>query len=182
MKNLYIFVFIFLFTTNSTATIKENIIQNLKNIYNISFNFEQNINGKIENGKCVILYPKKINCIYDSTNKKILVSNGKSLVIKTKNSYYRYSLKKTSLNLILNKEFLLKKIRATNGREIDNKFINYKFQEEENEINIFFDKKNFNLIGWQTLDIYQNLSITYLNSIIKNQKLNKKLFILPEQN
>ena len=131
MKNLYIFVFIFLFTTNSTATIKENIIQNLKNIYNISFNFEQNINGKIENGKCVILYPKKINCIYDSTNKKILVSNGKSLVIKTKNSYYRYSLKKTSLNLILNKEFLLKKIRATNGREIDNKFINYKFQEEE---------------------------------------------------
>ena len=182
MKNLYIFVFIFLFTTNSTATIKENIIQNLKNIYNISFNFEQNINGKIENGKCVILYPKKINCIYDSTNKKILVSNGKSLVIKTKNSYYRYSLKKTSLNLILNKEFLLKKIRATNGREIDNKFINYKFQEEENEINIFFDKKNFNLIGWQTLDIYQNLSITYLSKLKKNIVLKKNIFKLPLPN
>ena len=29
-----------------------------------------------------------------------------------------------------------------------------------------------NLIGWQTLDIYQNLSITYLNSIIKNQNIN----------
>ena len=91
-------------------------------------------------------------------------------------------LKKTPLNAILNKEFLLNKIKSSNGREIDNKLINYKFLEDESEINVFFDKKSFNLIGWQTLDIYQNLSITYLNSIVKNQKLNKKLFILPKQN
>jgi len=182
MKKLYIFIFIILLTTNSIASIKENIMQNLKGINNVSFNFEQNINGKIENGKCVISYPKKINCIYNSINRKVLVSNGKSLVIKTNNSYYRYSLEKTPLNLILNKKFLLSKIKTTNGRDIDNKFINYKFLEKENEINVFFDKKNFNLIGWQTLDIYQNLSITYLNSIIKNQKIDKKLFILPEQN
>ena len=49
---------------------------------------------------------------------------------------------------------------------LDNKFINYKFIENENEINLFFDKNTHNLIGWQTLDIYQNLSITYINSII----------------
>ncbi len=182
MKNFYIIIFIIILSTSSSATIKNNIIQNLENINNVSFNFEQNINGKIENGKCIILYPKKINCIYNSLNQKILVSNGKSLVIKTKNSYYRYSLKKTPLNAILNKEFLLNKIKSSNGREIDNKLINYKFLEDESEINVFFDKKSFNLIGWQTLDIYQNLSITYLNSIVKNQKLNKKLFILPKQN
>ncbi len=182
MKKLYLIIFIILFSTSSTATIKENIIKNLEKINNISFNFEQNINGKIENGKCVILYPKKINCVYNSNTKKILVSNGKSLVIKTKNSYYRYSLKRTPLDYILNKEFLLNKIRVTSEREIDNKLVNYRFLENENEINIFFDKKSFNLIGWQTLDIYQNLSITYLNSIVKNQKLNNKLFILPQQN
>ena len=182
MRNFYIIIFIIILSTNSSATVKESIIKNLENINNVSFNFEQNINGKIENGRCIILYPKKINCIYDSLNQKILVSNGKSLVIKTKNSYYRYSLKKTPLNAILNKEFLLNKIKSLNGREIDNRFINYKFLEDDNEINVFFDKRSFNLIGWQTLDIYQNLSITYLNSIIKNQKLNKKLFILPEQN
>mgnify|MGYP001248266532 CR=1 FL=1 len=34
---------------------------------------------------------------------KILVSNGKSLVIKTKVSYYRYPLSKTPLYLILDK-------------------------------------------------------------------------------
>ena len=32
--------------------LKNNIIKNLENIQNLSFNFEQNINGKIENGKC----------------------------------------------------------------------------------------------------------------------------------
>ena len=182
MRKFLLILFLTIPISEVLASVKNSIIENLKNIENVSFNFEQNINGKIENGSCIILYPKKINCIYDSINQKILVSNGKSLVIKTKNSYYRYSLKKTPLNAILNKEFLLNKIKSSNGREIDSKFINYKFLEDENEINVFFDKKSFNLIGWQTLDIYQNLSITYLNSIVKNQKLNKRLFILPEQN
>ena len=45
---------------------------------------------------------------------------------------------------------------------LNKKFINYNFSENDNEINIFFDKKTYNLIGWQTIDIYQNLSITYL--------------------
>jgi len=65
---------------------------------------------------------------------------------------------------------------------VGDNFINYKFVENENEINLFFDKKTFNLIGWQTIDIYQNISITYLSSIKRNQKLKKNLFILPEQN
>ena len=46
----------------------------------------------------------------------------------------------------------------------------------------YFDKKTYNLIGWQSLDIYQNLSITYLNSITKNKKLDKDMFKLPKQN
>ena len=163
------------------ATVKDNIIKNLQDIDNISFNFKQNINGKTENGSCVIEYPKKIFCKYNLSNQKILVSNSKSLVIKTITSYYFYPLEKTPLNLILDKEFLINKINILNERIVDDKFINYNFSENDNEINIFFDKSNYNLIGWQTLDIYQNLSITYLNSIIKNQKLDKRLFILPQQ-
>ena len=68
---------------NVSASIKENILNKFKNIENISFKFEQNINGKIENGNCTIEYPKKIYCKYDLSNQKILVSNGNSLVIKT---------------------------------------------------------------------------------------------------
>ena len=147
-----------------------------------TFNFKQNINGKTENGSCVIEYPKKIFCKYNLSNQKILVSNSKSLVIKTITSYYFYPLEKTPLNLILDKEFLINKINILNERIVDDKFINYNFSEDDNEINIFFNKINYDLIGWQTLDIYQNLSITYLSSIIKNKELNKNLFLLPQQN
>ena len=98
------------------------------------------------------------------------------------NSYYIYPIEKTPLNLILNKEFLLNKIKNLNERIIDDKFVNYNFLENENEINLFFDTETYNLIGWQTLDIYQNLSITYINSIIKNKILEKDLFKIPTQN
>ena len=96
-----------------------------------------------------------------------MVSNGKSLVIKTLSSYYIYPLQKTPLNLILDKDYIIKKINNLNKKIIDDNFINFKFKENENEISIFFSKKSYNLIGWQTIDIYQNLSITYLSSIKK---------------
>ena len=182
MKKAFFLLLSIFLTSETSATTKDNIIQNLKAINNITFNFEQNINGKIENGKCTIEYPKKIYCSYNLDNNKILVSNSRSIVIKTSNSYYIYPIEKTPLNFILNKDFLLDKIIDLEERTIGEKFINFNFIENENEINIFFDKKTYNLIGWQTLDIYQNLSITYLNSIIKNQKLKKNLFKLPAQN
>ena len=111
-----------------------------------------------------------------------MVSNGKSVVIKTNSSYYRYPIEKTPLNYILNKDFLIKKINDINERIIDEKFVNYKFFENENEINIFFDKNDFNLVGWQTIDIYQNLSITFLSSIKRNSSIKNNLFKLPQQN
>ena len=180
---IYIYILLLIFLTSKTsADIKENIILNLKNIENINFNFEQNINGKIENGNCTIQYPKKILCKYNLGNQKILVSDGKSLIIKTTASYYKYSLDKTPLNYLLDKEFLIKKINESNARIVQKKFINFKFTENENEINVFFDINNFSLLGWQTLDIYQNLSITYLSSISVNKNLKRNLFNLPDRN
>ena len=180
MKYFFTIFFILIFT-NSLASFNESIIQNLKNIKNLSFNFEQNINGKIEKGICTIQYPKKIYCKYDSAKKKILVSNGKSLVIKTKKSYHIYPLKRTPLIHILDKDFLINKIKNLEKRIIDDKFINFNFIENENEINLFFNKKNNNLVGWQTIDMYQNLSITYISIIAINQKLDKSMFYLPSQ-
>ena len=182
MKNLYLFIIFTILTTQSLASTKKDIIKNLQKTNNLSFNFEQNINGKIQNGKCIIKYPKKIFCQYKLKNKKILVSDGKMLAIKTKTSYYLYPIKKTPLNLILDKDFILNKINLLNDRIIDDKFINFTFKENDNEINLFFDKNTHNLIGWQTVDIYQNISITYLSSIIRNQKLKENFFRIPKQN
>ena len=60
MKKYILIFFLIIFTTEIKAQVKEKIIQNLLNTNNISFNFEQNINGKKENGNCVIQYPRKI--------------------------------------------------------------------------------------------------------------------------
>jgi Outer membrane lipoprotein-sorting protein len=163
-------------TFNSNADIKEKIIQNLKNTKNLDFKFEQNVNGKIENGNCTIEYPKKIFCEYLQSNNKILVSNGRSLVIKTKTSYYRYPLNKTPLNFILDKSFLIEKIYNLNERIVDNNLVNFTILHNENKINIFFDIETYNLIGWQNTDIYQNFNITFLSSIRKNRLLKKNLF------
>jgi|TARA_B100000780_G_scaffold251811_1_gene198623 outer membrane lipoprotein-sorting protein len=182
MKNILCIIFILFFNTFVFGSAKENIIKDLDNTKNLSFNFEQNINGKIETGKCVVEYPKKIFCNYNLSNEKILISDGKSLVIKTKSGSYRYSIKRTPLNYILDKKFLINGIKNLEQRIIDNKFINFTFYEDENEINLFFDRNNYNLIGWQTIDIYQNLNITHLSSIEKNILLEKNTFKLPETN
>ena len=90
MKKYILLLFFIFFFTNVSANNKEKIIKNLEDTQNFNFKFEQNINGKIENGICTIEYPKKIFCEYFKN--KILVSNGKSLVIKTVSGYYRYPL------------------------------------------------------------------------------------------
>ena len=178
----YIFILIFsVLISNSQAEIKEKIIENLQNVKNLEFEFEQNINGKIENGICTIKYPKKIYCKY-SKNNKILVSNGKSLVIKTETSFYRYSLKKTPLNLILDKNFLISKIHILEEEVINDNLINFTIVENDNEIDVFFDIETFNLVGWKTRDIYQNTNITYLSSIETNKEIAKNLFKIPSQN
>ena len=182
MLRYFLIFFLFMCASISNAEVKEKIIQNLKDTKNLDFNFEQNVNGKIENGNCTIEYQKKIFCEYARSNNKILVSNGKSLVIKTRTSYYRYPLEKTALNLILDKNFLIDKIYDLEERIVDNSLINFTILDGDNKINIFFDKQTYDLIGWQNTDIYQNFNITFLSSIRKNRVLSKNLFKIPIQN
>ena len=183
MFRLLLFFFILIFYTSVQATTKEKIITNLEQTNNISFNFKQSIDEKNEKGYCIIKYPKKIYCEYKNLNKKIIVSNGKSLVIKNRNSgtYYLYPLKKTPLEFLLDKNYLIEKINVLKSRDINNKYINFTLLENNNEINIFFDKKTFNLIGWQTEDIYQNLTITFISSVSRNKKIDDRIFILPKR-
>ena len=163
------------------ANNKDQIINKLKNTSNLNFDFEQNINGKIEFGNCTIQYPKKMFCDYDKKN-KIIVSNGKSLVIKSTSSYYRYPLDKTPLYFILDKNFLLKKIYELNEEIINNSLIKFTIKENNQSIEIFFDIDNYNLIGWQTKDIYQNTAVTLLYSVKSNQIVEQKIFKTPLPN
>ena len=184
MLKILIIFFILNFYKPVFSFTKEDVISQMQLTNNLSFNFVQTIDDKNENGKCIIKYPKKIWCEYDSSNKKIIVSNGKSLVIKTVNagSYYRYPLSKTPLIFLLDKEYLISKMNVLEPREIDNKYLNFTFFENNNEINVFFDKITLNLVGWQTEDIYQNLAVTFISSVKINQKIDNKIFTLPKNN
>ncbi len=181
LKLILILVFTF-HLNNSYASIKKNIIENFIKINNLSFEFKQNINDKTQEGSCIVEYPKKIYCKYNN-DKKILVSNGKKLVIKNPNNnqYYIYSIERTAFNLILDKDFLLEKIKSNKGDLVDNKYVRFKFVEGDYQINIFFDLKTYNIIGWQNIDLYQNLVITYLYNLKKNIQIKKNQFRLPSQ-
>ena len=102
MLRVIIILLFFSFYLPANSLPKDKIISQMKITNNLSFNFLQTINDKSEDGKCIIEYPKKIFCEYSNPSEKKLVSNGKSLVIKTSNkgSYYRYPLNKTPLEFV----------------------------------------------------------------------------------
>tara|TARA_B100000965_G_C19477058_1_gene706758 strand:- start:537 stop:1085 length:549 start_codon:yes stop_codon:yes gene_type:complete len=181
IKKIIIILIILNIATIVNASTKDNIIINLKKIKNISFNFKQTVDDKMEEGNCTIQYPKKIYCSYNNFKKKIIVSNGKSLVIKnqTTNQSFIYPLKKTPLNLLLDKDFLLSEIINSEEKIVNDKYYNFSLKNKDHKINIFFDKDSNELVGWQTEDLYQNLAVTYIYNIKKNSKIDKKIFRLP---
>ena len=74
---------------------------------------------------------------------------------------------------------LLRKIEKLKAKFLDEKYFLFNIENNGNSINIFFDKKSYDLIGWQTEDIYQNLVITYIFNVKKNSNIDKKIFKLP---
>ena len=163
------------------SSVKEGILNHLKQIKNNKFNFIDTVNGKDEAGNGTIHYPEKTYCIDNLRDKKELVSNGKSLVIKSdKNKqYYRYSLKDTPLEYILDKDFILERIKGQKEQLIDEKFYLFSMIEKNQKINIFFEKEDLKLIGWQTEDLYQNLTVTFIYNLKINSDVDKKIFKLP---
>ena len=182
IKKIFLFFFLFNFFNYSYASVENKIINNFKKINNISFNFKQTINDKIEEGNCIIQYPKKIYCKYNNLKKKLIVSNGNSLVIKNQvgKEYFIYPLDQTPFALILDKNLLLQKIEKLKGKFLNEKYYLFNLENNGNLINIFFDKDSYDLIGWQTEDIYQNLVVTYIFNVKKNSNVDKKIFKLPQ--
>ncbi len=181
MSRFLIYLLFFFFLQNNLgASNKKNITEKLNQTENISFSFIQTICGKDERGECIIKYPKKIFCEYEKRNNKILVSNGSSLVIKKGKQYFRYPIKSTPFEFLLDKNFLINKIKSTTLDEVENKYLFFQINENNSNINVFFSKKNYNLIGWQVEDVYQNLAVTYIFDSSINERIDENLFRLPE--
>ena len=163
---------------NIFASSKQLIKNKLEETDNISFKFIQKIGKKIEQGECIISYPKKIFCKYDDIYNKVLVSNGKSLVINSKKitNYLRYNLKDTPLDLILDKKFLLGKLDTVETIKEDDETFSFKIVHNNNLLNIFFDKISYEIKGWTTTDIYLNKVETKLSNMETNIMIDDRLF------
>ncbi len=173
-----IFFLIFFYPSNVFASSTEQIKNKLKETNNMSFKFIQKIGKKTEKGDCIISYPKKILCKYDDIYNKVLVSNGRSLVVNSKKitNYLRYQLKDTPLNLILDKKFLLDKLDQVETIKENDETFSFKIAYNNNLLNIFFDKISYEIKGWTTTDIYLNKVETKLSNVETNIMINERIF------
>ena len=182
-KKLFFLIVLIFFGQKSFSSPKEKIINNFNKINNISFEFQQKIADKIESGKCYIKYPKLIYCLYDNKDKKEMVSNGRTLVIKNNryNKTYIYPLKTTPLEYILDKEFILARIKNLEPK-INNNTIEFLVPIKKKLLSIFFNSKTYDLAGWKTVDIYQKKVIFKINNLEKNINIDENRFKLPSLN
>ena len=173
-----IFFLIFFYPSNIFASSTEQIKNKLKETNNMSFKFIQKIGKKTEKGDCIISYPKKILCKYDDIYNKILVSNGRSLVVNSEKikNYLRYQLKDTPLNLILDKKFLLDKLDQVETIKENDETLSFKIAHNNNLLNIFFDKISYEIKGWTTTDIYLNKVETKLSNVEINIMIDERIF------
>tara|TARA_B100000674_G_C37595903_1_gene803001 strand:+ start:104 stop:655 length:552 start_codon:yes stop_codon:yes gene_type:complete len=183
MRFLLIYISVFFFiTTNVYSDISKKIINNLENANNYSFKFAQRINKNKETGYCILAFNRKINCKYDNSG-KILVSDGKNLIIKNRNSDSPnfYKLENTSFYKILDKQYLINQIKKNNViSEYGRLFTNLKYQNTD--IKIFFDEEKLQIKGWKTTDIYNNSVSTDITINGVNKIINENIFDLKKFN
>ncbi len=177
MKTIILILITFLILTQKNAFSEPKIIKKISETKNFTFDFKQIIKNKKETGNCIISFNNKMICKYDETG-KLIVSNGKTLLIKNKNSNFAntYKTENTYFKYFLNKEFLISKIEG-NVVEKEQNFL-LSINDQGNRLNIFFDKNNYLIKGWQTIDLYGNKVRT--NIIVKNinQELSDNIFNL----
>ena len=183
MKLLVKFIIILFYSNTLLANVADEIVRKLNETNNISFEFEQITNNQNESGKCLLVFPGKLKCIYNSKDgKEILVTNKSLYIIKHKfKRSYRYPIKNSAFNIILNKNKILENIKMidpSNIKETPKKYF-YEVQASEGiYVKIFFGKKNKMLKGWETISYNQEPVIFNILNPVINSELKEK-FILP---
>ena len=159
------------------------IINNFNSIETLIFNFEQISQEKTERGKCYLKRPHFLKCLYNDEKGKELIINRKNLVVyhKKYNRKYYYPASKSYFLNILNKNkfknlILDSRIFSKNNFEIVN------LNNKKGNILFYFDKNKFDLLGWEISDINENKTIFKIENLTKNQKIENKLFFIPETN
>jgi outer membrane lipoprotein-sorting protein len=181
MKRLiYAVLTVLLFFCNQlNASEKKKIIENLQTINSLQFNFTQLSSNGQENGSCILIYPKKMRCIYDGQKKEILINdNYLYLINKEENKNYNYSIKDTPLGVMLDKENLIEKLSNIEKFNISNNFIIATVDISSAEsIDIYFEPKNFTILGWRIKNYDKSTLEFMMKNIIANVNSDEKFKI-----
>jgi len=181
MKRLiYAVLTVLLFFCNQlNASEKKKIIENLQTINSLQFNFTQLSSNGQENGSCILIYPKKMRCIYDGQKKEILINdNYLYLINKEENKNYNYSIKDTPLGVMLDKENLIEKLSNIEKFNIINNFIIATIDINSTEsIDIYFEPKNFAILGWRIKNYDKSTLEFMMKNIIANVNSDEKFKI-----
>jgi outer membrane lipoprotein-sorting protein len=158
------------FCNQLNASEKNKIIENLIKINSLQFNFTQISSDGQENGSCILIYPKKMRCIYDEQKKEIIINDDYLYLIdKEENKNYNYSIKDTPLGVMLDKKSLIEKLSNIEKFNISNNFIIATVDVSFNErVDIYFEPKNFTILGWRI----KNYDKSTLEFMMKNIKVN----------
>ncbi len=175
-------MFFLLLSENLSANEKDQIISQLNDINSLEFTFDQLINDKTERGSCLLEFPGRLKCNYFDDKEKELVINNKRLAITQKryDKTYHYPISKSPFLNILYKDKLLEIIKF-GELKLTNQIIKLIYLGD-NEITIFFDRKNLELKGWQIVDQYNNNINFSLNIVTKNDVFKRDTFKIPEIN
>ena len=159
-----------LFCNRLNASEENKIIENLKKINSLQFNFTQLSSDGQENGSCILIYPKKMRCIYEDQKKEIIIKDDYLYLInKEENKNYNYSIKDTPLGVMLDKESLIEKLSNIEKFNISNNFIIATVDISSVEsVDIYFEPKNFTILGWRI----KNYDKSTLEFMMKNIKIN----------
>ena len=181
-KKKILISFFLLITTSLLANDKNQIIVKLNSLNSLEFTFDQLINEKNEKGNCLLEFPGKLKCNYFDDKEKELVINNKRLAITQKryNKTYHYPISKSPFLNILYKDKLLEIVQSGELESTDQiiKLVYF----GDNEITVFFDKKNLDLKGWEIKDQYNNKINFSLNIVAKNDSYKSGTFKVPEIN
>ncbi len=181
-KKTFFISYFLLITTSLLANEKDQIVAQLKSLNSLEFTFDQLINEKTEKGSCLLEFPGKLKCNYFDDKKKELVINDKRLAITQKryNKTYHYPISKSPFLNILYKDKLLEIVQSGELKVSDQMIKLFYFGD--NEITVFFDKKNLDLKGWEIKDQYNNNINVSLNIVAKNDVFKIGTFKVPEIN
>ena len=184
LLKFFLFFFIFFnYSLNLHADQKQLIINRLLEIDNIIFSFNQTTAKKTETGTCFLVFDNKLKCSYLDKNQKEIIINNKKLVIiqKRYNKIYSYPVSKSPFVKILSKKTLIRLIEESNLETNDNISLTY-IDENKKKIEVFFEKKDYDLIGWKIEDEFKNEIFFSLRIQNTNIDIDNDIFKIPSIN